>query len=360
MAANKYGSGEVPLGDNRYVTDAPKKGYIYLCRLMQDGGGAQVNGPWIHGISWNIFNKLSVQGAVTWSNAEFSNTVADNTRILSGNGLPSGHTTGNFPIERSDPVYAFDRNPNSIRPQTLRDALPLDPLYSDQPSCMGGEAGIMLTGVPIFNGFDAGMRDAPAHEAQDSCQGHPQQSGQYHYHSLSSCMKDIGEKTVIGYALDGFPITGPLVAPGRYLTTENLDECHGITSEIVEDGQKKTTYHYVMTQDFPYSVSCFRGKPVRTGPSNRQNMGPSPQNGLNGNPGGGPGGGMPGGMQNGMMPPPQGPQQLGQQRQIPSEAFSACGSEGSPCGFNSPRGDRITGICRTPPGLRQPVCIPSR
>jgi hypothetical protein len=54
---------------------------------------------------------------------------------------------------------------------------------------MGGEAGIMLTGVPLLNGFDAGMRDAAAHEVQDTCSGHPQREGQYHYHSLSPCIK---------------------------------------------------------------------------------------------------------------------------------------------------------------------------
>ena len=133
----------------------------------------------------------------------------------------------------------------------------------------------MLTGVPLFNGFDAKMRDAAAHEVQDSCNGHPQKSGQYHYHSLSACIKDVSEKTVIGYALDGYPITGPMVAPGRYLTTANLDECHGITSEIIEDGAKKITYHYVMTQDFPYSVSCFRGTPTRMGPVRRRQSQPN-------------------------------------------------------------------------------------
>ncbi len=132
---------------------------------------------------------------------------------------------------------------------------------------MGMEAGIMLTGVPLFNGFDAGLRDAAAHELQDHCNGHPQKSGQYHYHSLSACLKDVSVKTVLGYALDGFPITGPMVANGKYLTTDDLDECHGITSEIVLDGQKTVSYHYVMTQDFPYSVSCFRAQPVRTDPA---------------------------------------------------------------------------------------------
>ena len=69
-------------------------------------------------------------------------------------------------------------------------------------------------------------------------------------------------RTVIGFALDGFPITGPRVADGNILSTKDLDVCHGITSEIQLDDTTVTTYHYVITQDFPYSVSCFRGAAV--------------------------------------------------------------------------------------------------
>jgi hypothetical protein len=338
MTGNKYASGEVPLGDGHYVTDAPRRGYIYLCHVMQGGGGAQADGNWIHGSTWNFLSKPAVQGQVTWDNAQFSNRSDGAERLLSGNGLPINHATGIFPVQPSDPVYRYDRNPNSIAAQNLKDLLPANPTYSSTPYCMGGESGMMLTGVPLFNGFDAGMRDAAAHEAQDSCSGHPQQKGQYHYHSLSACIKNVGVKTVIGYALDGFPITGPVVATGHILNTDNLDECHGITSEIVEDGQKKITYHYVMTQDFPYSVSCFRAKPVRTGPSDFSQ----------------------GGQQNGMqgMPPMQ---NGGGQRQPPAEALAACNGqgEGANCGFTSPRGDQISGACRIPPGLQQTICVPA-
>jgi hypothetical protein len=69
--------------------------------------------------------------------------------------------------------------------------------------------------------------------------------------------------TVIGFALDGFPITGPKVGESSILTTGDLDECHGIVSDIILDGKKTTKYHYVMTQDFPYSVSCFRAQPIQ-------------------------------------------------------------------------------------------------
>lgn len=357
MATNPYASGELPLGDGHYVTDAPKKSYIYLCHMMQEGHGAQQAGPWIHGNTWNSNAKLSVLGSVTWSNAQFNNSVTQDKRDLSGNGLPIDHTTGQFPIAQSDPAYNYDRNPNSIAAQTLQDILPVQPVYSDTPHCMGGEAGIMLSGVPLFNGFDAEMRDAAAHEVQDSCNGHPQKSGQYHYHSLSACFKDVGVKTVLGYALDGFPITGPLVANGRYLTTANLDECHGITSEIIEDGAKKMTYHYVMTQDFPYSVSCFRGTPTRMGPSGKNGMMQPQQQ-------------KPGSTQNqSQMPLDQMNQkdhmQQGQMQRPPSPpmvALNACfrQSEGAPCSFTAPRGESISGICRTPPMQSVLACVPNR
>jgi hypothetical protein len=194
---------------------------------------------------------------------------------------------------------------------------------------MGGEVGIMLSGVPLFNAFDAGLRDAPAHELQDSCDGHPQGSGQYHYHSLSSCFTDTKITTVLGYALDGFPITGPYVTDTTYLTTADLDVCHGITSEIVVDGTKKTTYHYVMTKDFPYSVSCFRAKPTRTGPSQV----PTQNN-------------------SGMAQPQD-------VRTPPAEALAACSgkTQGNACSFQTPNGT-VSGQCQTPPNSSL-ACVPA-
>jgi hypothetical protein len=220
-----------------------------------------------------------VEGSVSWPNATFSDKISGNSRILSGNGLPVGMTTGTFPISSSDPAYQYDRNPNSIKAQILNLTLTLNPTISSIPNCMGGEVGVMNNGVPLFNAFDAELRDAAAHEVQDSCDGHPQISGEYHYHSLSRCFKDIKESTVLGFALDGFPITGPVQTNGNYLTTNALDECHGTTSTIMLDGKGFSTYHYVMTEDFPYSVSCFKGKPVNLQVILNNGQG-SPQSGL--------------------------------------------------------------------------------
>lgn len=270
---DKYADGLLPVGDGKYETTGAKKGYIYACpqyaqALSQGTGGADSRGPWFtdNNTKYDVRQKAHVQGDVSWPNAAHSIKLQGSKRIITTNDLPTSHTTGTFPISSSDPAYQYDHNPNSISAQNVTVSLTENPPYG-APKCMGGEVGIMTTGVVLFNGFDAGGRDAGAWEVQDHCDGHPEKSGAYHYHTLSSCITKLSVHHVIGWALDGFPITGPYVhGAGNQLTTSDLDACHGITSMVRINGKSVTTYHYVMTQDFPYSVSCFRATPYTTGP----------------------------------------------------------------------------------------------
>jgi len=99
----------------------------------------------------------------------------------------------------------------------------------------------------------------------DQCFGHPYME-QYHYHGYSyKCMPDqgnAGEKSpLFGYAVDGFGIFGPLDDNGNWITNDQLDECHGMTSMIPWDGKMVEMYHYVINNEFPYSVGCLRGTP---------------------------------------------------------------------------------------------------
>lgn len=281
---DKYADGILPVGDGKYKSSA-KKGYVFSCQTnyQSNAAGAGSRGPWFinNNSEYDINKKVSVSGKVEWD-GKITNAVNGSRRTIVTNDLPESHTTGTFPVQSSDDAYSYDRNPNSIKSQSLVYRLDSNPKYGS-PQCMGGESGVMLTGVALFNGFDAGGRDAGAWEVQDSCSGHPQVSGEYHYHTLSSCITDANVDQVIGFALDGFPITGPKVGEKNILTTDDLDECHGITSEVTLDGKKVTTYHYVMTQDFPYSVSCFRGDPINA---------PGQQGGADAG-GGPPGGGPP-------------------------------------------------------------------
>lgn len=269
-AANSVDLTRLPLGDGHVSTTTPAQGWIYACGIGT-GGGAFQDGPWIHSDgTFDLTAKAVVDGAVTWPGS-VSITTSGSTRNIVSNGLPSpNEPTGIFPIQSTDDAYQYDRNPNTITAQSVNLSLAADPQVAATPHCIQGEVGIAKNGVPIFDGLDAGSRDAVAHEIQDSCSGHPQQSGVYHYHSLPSCLNYGHSKKkhskLIGWALDGFPIFGPRGKNGSLLTDEDLDVCHGEFGKVKIGGKTVRTYHYHATYEYPYTLGCFAGTPVQAGP----------------------------------------------------------------------------------------------
>jgi hypothetical protein len=253
----------LPLGDGKVKTQ-PRAGNIYSCQTSFGGGGAHRVGDWVDGDSWNPDEKPVVSGDVDWPNARIDVTRQGDTRIVSANNLPL-HETGTFPIPRSDEAYAYDRNPNSIRAQDILLRLPAEPERADSPTCVPmGMIGFALSGVAIYNALDAMGRDAPAYEIQDKCNGHPQRSGQYHYHDWSGCLTDNrsqpgSHSDLVGYALDGFGFYGLHGENGTEMTNADLDACHGHVHEVMWDGALKEIYHYHMTREYPYTIGCFAG-----------------------------------------------------------------------------------------------------
>jgi hypothetical protein len=79
---------------------------------------------------------------------------------------------------------------------------------------------------------------------------------------LDALDSDSGPSKLLGYARDGFGIYGPRDADGKELTNEDLDECHGTTSEVKFNGKKQRIYHYVITKEYPYTLGCFKGTPA--------------------------------------------------------------------------------------------------
>lgn len=255
----------LPLGDG-HVGSSAQVGYVYSCQTSFSGkGGSMVNGPWITGSTWNATAKLSVQGAVTWPQANYSVKVVGNQRIITTNDLPEKFTTGIFPIRSSDPAYAYDHNPNTITAQQITYTLPTNPTVATSPSCLNmGPIGVLSDGVALFNALDAGGRDAVAHEVLDSCGGHPQMNGMYHHHDIPPCLLATtkGTSTLVGYARDGFGIYVERDANGNMLTNADLDACHGRVSPILWDGHEVTMFHYVATEEYPYTIGCYMGTPV--------------------------------------------------------------------------------------------------
>ncbi len=240
----------------------PGKNTIYSCQFSAMGDA--LDRPWVDSDGTVYFlKKPFVKGSKSWnSNIKFDE---GNPNIaVTGNGLPD-HPTGDFPISRSSTAYQYDRNPNSIKSQRIVYAIPAEPKIASKPSCLPmGTIGIALTGGVFFNALDADKRDAAANEIFDSCEGHPQQQGQYHYHHNSPCF-DQGEKDKhspqVGYALDGFGIYGARGEGGKFLTNNDLDECHGHTGTAIDrNGNEINSYHYHINNEFPYTLGCFKGE----------------------------------------------------------------------------------------------------
>ena len=264
--ATKVDKHALPLGDGKVTTSGPKRGWIYVCQTSNMPGGAGQEGPWIDSTAgtYDVTQKVTVDGSVSWPQANFSEKITGDGREISGNDLPVGYTTGTFPIATTDDAYAYDRNPNSIAAQSLSYSLPARPRKSGATCLSGGPIGIAVDGVVIFDGLDAGDRDAVAHEIQDSCGGHPQQQSMYHYHALPRCLTQSKSRKskLVGFALDGFPIYNGRDKHGKRLTNADLDKCHGRKSVVKLDGEKVKTYHYEATLEYPYTLGCYRGTPV--------------------------------------------------------------------------------------------------
>ena len=184
-------------------------------------------------------------------------THDENFLIIRSQGYPN-HPTAVFPNSG---------NPNTIRVQDFTFRLPLVPKLANQVTRVPmGPIGMALNGVVFFNPFEAeGMNAVEGYSEVwlDSCCGHPQQEGVYHYHKFPSCLKspfpDNGKQhsPIIGFAWDGFPIYGPYEESevmAKDLTGGHaLDVCNGHTD--AERG-----YHYHATPGrFPYIIGGYAG-----------------------------------------------------------------------------------------------------
>ncbi|MBI3866769.1 MAG: YHYH protein [Planctomycetia bacterium] len=182
--------------------------------------------------------------------------------IIRSQGYPN-HPTALFPNSG---------NPNSIRVQDFTFRLPLEPRLAESVTRVPmGPIGMALNGVAFFNPFEIGGMNAVEGYSEvwlDSCCGHPQQEGVYHYHKYPSCVKspfpDDGKQhsPIIGFAWDGFPVYGPYGKEGvmaKDLKEESaLDVCNG-------HADPERGYHYHVTPGrFPYLIGGYAGVPERS------------------------------------------------------------------------------------------------
>ena len=192
-------------------------------------------------------------------NSSVTISVSGNYVVLTTNNIPD-HKSPYFAITDSRfEAYngtntAYRKNPNNIVAQNITFKIPINPTVANRhASTPMGPMGISVNGIMIFNQYAAGG-SALAREINsfDQYNGHPQMSGQYHYHVEPTYITAAkGKSALIGFLLDGFPVYGPL-ENGETLTSSNptLDVYHGHTS-ATED-YPNGIYHYHITADAPF------------------------------------------------------------------------------------------------------------
>jgi YHYH protein len=263
--------------------------------------------------SFNPSPKVNAQSTYGWS-------CSGTTRRMQGNGIPDHPVTmGTFvtPMSPQNLSISFPLNPAAPGKLTSRfrqatgyalNSVKFDP--DTAGTCMGSATSPSPNGGCVMAmGRDPWLIEAiggPFRFGTDESNAHTQPNGQYHYHGMPEAMiqailRNSEAKTrvtLVGFAVDGFPIyarygytvagdpTSPVkvmkgswqlkanAEPGRpdrsvfplgtftndyeYVSDSgDLDECNGRTGVTPEFPQG--TYHYYITETFPFIQRCTKG-----------------------------------------------------------------------------------------------------
>ena len=207
---------------------------------------------------------------------------ADDTLVVRSNGIPH---------------YEFVQiTPNPLLETNREYRFPLRPKLAAMPTPIPllGTVGVAINGIPFFGPNEGGVPypgfgDPIYNSIMDACMGHT--AREYHYHALvEACLAaDIkpGEPSpILAYAADGFAVYGPYGCADQECSkvvkfksswkklrdpeidawdafryeprqgAEYLDRCNGHGGD-----DHGGTYHYHVTESWPYILGCFSGTP---------------------------------------------------------------------------------------------------
>ena len=165
-------------------------------------------------------------------------------------------------VKTPDKESFFHRAPGEIIAQSLTFKIPINPTQATtHQTTHGGPIGISLNGVPFYNQYNGQNQPLTSEISSfDQWKGHPQMTGQYHYHAEPTYLTSTNsDSTLLGFLLDGFPVYGPK-ENGQTITNANLDSYHGHFSVTAD--YPNGIYHYHVTAEAPYiNGSGYYGTP---------------------------------------------------------------------------------------------------
>ena len=177
--------------------------------------------------------------------------------------------------------------------------LPITPVKAKQKTDLGtvAKVGLALDGVPIFADAPS-VLDTGHMPALDTCGGHVDPGGWYHWHATATDIDTVYEhehikancalkqeaSAMFAYALDGFPIYGSVDKDG--IIPNDLDSCNGHIAPTKDNPEG--AYHYHASTTFPNLPSCLSGVVAKNNFSTTAEQGIGSKNGKGGHGGPGP------------------------------------------------------------------------
>jgi hypothetical protein len=182
-------------------------------------------------------------------------------------------------------AYEFvARTPNGLRAQNFTWKVPTSPKIAARTTSLVNQLGTLaftVTGIPIYGPTEgpvppqSAFGDPVYNGLLDSCQGHTGFNADYHYHAILADARCYLNESVVGWAMDGFPIysnpgwkwksgfarTGDPRSNSWSAYTyvggaaNSLDACNG---RRMPNG----SYRYYVTEAFPYVIGCYAGTPT--------------------------------------------------------------------------------------------------
>ncbi len=182
------------------------------------------------------------------------------TVVLTSNGVPD-HKSPYFGVGNAQyeaPQAGMVVNPNLIASQNFVMRVPASPTATTPSDTPLGAMGMAVNGVALFNQYAAGRQPLTFEILSfDRYNGHPQQTGVYHYHIDPVWITGANQSALVGILLDGFPVYGSKDMDGS--TPSGLDSCNGHLG--VTPDFPNGIYHYHVTAAVPYIAGCFKGTP---------------------------------------------------------------------------------------------------
>lgn len=227
-------------------------GVLFSCSSNSDDDGGGTNTGATNYDITAILSKFDGNAAVSYA-------VNGNSVTFTTTNLPN-HSSPYWPT--NNPLYEayngtnanFMLNPNQISTQTITITVPLNPAEATNKQATSlGPIGISRNGVVFYNQYAGPNNQALTNEIDsfDQWLGHPQNSGQYHYHIEPTYLTNLyGSDSFLGLLADGFPVYGPM-ENGATITNADLDEYHGHTTATADFPEGIYHYHITPNQD-PY------------------------------------------------------------------------------------------------------------